>query len=297
MKSMVSVIIPAYNEENGIKDTVLTLSEWLKNKELQFEIIVINDGSSDHTKEKLKELEEIYPKHLVVVTHRQNRGYGTAIKSGIRSAKGDIIAWYDADGQHRPEDLWSVISKLEEEDLDYVIGYRAAGTYVDKSRVLGKFILKRVINLIAKGDTADFNSGLRAFRASVIKKYIGLLPHRFGASTVTTLIMLEKEYIGEWVPIIVKQRIGKSSVRQFRDGMRTIGLAFEIALLFRPMQIMGNIGGGTILVGLIYGYLKSLIIGQGISVLASIIIITGVQLMLFGLVFSQISKLRLEKYE
>lgn len=188
----VSVIIPAYNEAMGIKDTLVELEEFLDE---DFEILVIEDGSEDNTYEIVDELTKEYS-NIRCIRHRRNKGYGSAIVTGCRHANGNIIAWYDADGQHRPEDLLAIISKMEKEDLDYCIGIRTKDSYQDKSRIIGKSILKRVVNFLAKEPMADFNSGMRAFRKEVLIKYINLLPRRFGASTVTSFIMQEENYVG-----------------------------------------------------------------------------------------------------
>lgn len=289
----VSVIIPAYNEAMGIKDTLVELEEFLDE---DFEILVIEDGSEDNTYEIVDELTKEYS-NIRCIRHRRNKGYGSAIVTGCRHANGNIIAWYDADGQHRPEDLLAIISKMEKEDLDYCIGIRTKDSYQDKSRIIGKSILKRVVNFLAKEPMADFNSGMRAFRKEVLIKYINLLPRRFGASTVTSFIMQEENYVGGGVPIHVRKRVGKSSVKQFRDGILTISLIFNIIILFRPKEIFGSLGILTILLGTIYGIVCAVVEGLGIPVLSAIVIGLGIQILFLGILSSQISQLRLEHYD
>lgn len=289
----VSVIIPAYNEAMGIKDTLVELEEFLDE---DFEILVIEDGGEDNTYEIVEELTKEYS-NIRCIRHRRNKGYGSAIVTGCRHANGNIIAWYDADGQHRPEDLLAIISKMEKEDLDYCIGIRTKDSYQDKSRIIGKSILKRVVNFLAKEPMADFNSGMRAFRKEVLIKYINLLPRRFGASTVTSFIMQEENYVGGEVSIHVRKRVGKSSVKQFRDGILTISLIFNIIILFRPKEIFGSLGILTILLGTIYGIVCAVVEGLGIPVLSAIVIGLGIQILFLGILSSQISQLRLEHYD
>lgn len=289
----VSVIIPAYNEAMGIKDTLVELEEFLDE---DFEILVIEDGGEDNTYEIVDELTKEYS-NIRCIRHRRNKGYGSAIVTGCRHATGNIIAWYDADGQHRPEDLLAIISKMEKEDLDYCIGIRTKDSYQDKSRIIGKSILKRVVNFLAKEPMADFNSGMRAFRKEVLIKYINLLPRRFGASTVTSFIMQEENYVGGEVPIHVRKRVGKSSVKQFRDGILTISLIFNIIILFRPKEIFGSLGILTILLGAIYGIVCAVVDGLGVPVLSAIVIGLGIQILFLGILSSQISQLRLEHYD
>lgn len=289
----VSIIIPAYNEAAAIEMVLQELlSETAKWKEKTVEIVVVNDGSSDDTAEIAKNIEGIR-----LINHRKNKGYGAALKTGIREARGDIIAWYDADGQHRPEDLLKVITKMEEENLDYCIGIRDKDSYEEKSRRLGKKILKWILHLITREELKDFNSGMRGFRKEVILPYLPLLPNTFGASTVTTLLMLEQEYYGGEVSITARRRKGKSSVKQVRDGFRTIVLIFQVILLFQPMRILGKAGIIMCAAGGIYGIFRALQWSNGIPTLASILIIFGFQLICFGVLSDQISKVCKQIYE
>lgn len=289
----VSIIIPAYNEEAAI-GMVLSelLSETAKWEGETVEIVVINDGSSDDTAQIVGGIEGVR-----LINHRKNKGYGAALKTGIRGATGDIIVWYDADGQHRPEDLRKLITKMNEEDLDYCIGVRDRDSYEEKSRRLGKKVLKEILRFITKEDLKDFNSGMRGFKKEVIMLYLSLLPNTFGASTVTTLLMLEQEHYGGEVSITARKRTGKSSVKQVRDGFRTIALIFQIIILFQPMRILGKCGLGLCVVGALYGILRALQWENGIPTLSSILIIFGFQLICFGVLSDQISKIRKQEFE
>jgi len=289
---MVSVIIPAYNEENGIEETLIELITYLNQ---DYEVLVINDGSSDATGTIVGKLCQKY-ENIHCITHRCNRGYGSAIVTGCKHAQGDIIVWYDADGQHRPKDLEAVIMKMQEEDLDYCVGIRGADSHVDKSRKHGKIVLKWIVNLLAKEKMNDFNSGMRAFKREVIMQYLPLLPKRFGASTVTSFIMQEMNCIGGEVPITVRKRVGTSTVKPIRDGIRTLSLILNIILLFRPKEIFGTAGIIFILIGVIYGLASAILEGLGIPVLSAIVCIFGIQIFFFGAISSQISQLRLEMY-
>ncbi len=182
-------------------------------------------------------------------------------------------------------------------EYDYCIGERGADSYIDHSRVFGKWILKKFIQMMILNRTMDFNSGLRAFRKDVLKRYLSLLPERFGASTVTTLLMQERAYYGGCVPITVRERVGKSSVNQIKDGFMTMGLIFNVVILFRPMSVFGALGLISILIGSVYGITEALQYGLGIPTLAAIVIIFGFQILLFGISVSQISKMRKESLE
>lgn len=286
----ISIIIPAYNESAGI---AATLEELIANIDMEeTEIIVIDDGSTDNT----AEIVHGYPE-VRLIGHTVNKGYGTAIKTGVRNANGEIVVWYDSDGQHRPEDLKKVVDEVVDKDLDYCIGVRGKDSYVDKTRVFGKFILRVFLRVFTHQPISDFNSGLRAFKRSVLMQYLSFLPKRFGASTVTTLLMQEEDYIGTEVPIIVRKRMGKSSVRQIRDGFRTLALILNIILLFHPMRVFGGLGTIMILAGAVYGGVCAIMWNAGLPVFAAVMILFGVQLFCFGLLSHQISCMRKARLE
>lgn len=284
-KKKTSVVIPAYNESAGI---AATLKELIANANMEeTEIIVVDDGSTDNTAELVQGFPEVR-----LIRHGVNKGYGTAIKTGVRNAGGEIVVWYDSDGQHRPEDLKKVVAAVTDRNLDYCIGIRDKDSYKDRTRVFGKFVLRAFLRVFTHKPVTDFNSGLRAFKRSVLMKYLSFLPKRFGASTVTTLLMQEEDYIGVEVPITVKKRIGKSSVRQVRDGFRTIALILNIILLFHPMRVFGGLGTIMVLAGGVYGIARAVMWKGGLPVLAAVLILFGMQLFCFGLLSHQISSAR-----
>lgn len=285
-----SIIIPAYNEEKAIG---AVLEELCCAPELEgAEILVVDDGSTDATCKVVSHFNRAR-----LVQHSTNRGYGASISTGVNVSRGDYILWFDADGQHRLQDLIVVAQTLVEHNLDYCIGSRGSDSYQASDRRVGKFLLAVAVQLAAGSAIRDFNSGLRGFKREVIKKYIHLLPKGFGASTTTSLIMIERGYFGKEVPIVVRNRIGKSSVNQIRDGFRTLMLVLRIFLLFKPMQFFGGIGLFFILIGAIYGFTKAFMNRQGFPVLAALAIIFGIQSVFFGLLADQVSSLRREKFE
>lgn len=286
----ISVIIPAYNEAQGIEETLTELAEYVPE---EYEILVIDDGSTDNTFSIVSNMK--YP-NIRCIQHNRNKGYGSAIKTGCKNAVGDIVVWYDADGQHRPVDLMAVVKKMVENNWDYCIGIRTKESHCDRNRKLGKFILSKIVNLLAREPMKDFNSGLRAFRRTVLLKYLPLLPSRFGASTVTTFIMQETDCEGGECEFLLRKRVGKSTVRPIRDGIRTIMLIMNIIILFRPKEVFGTVGLLAIVVGVLYGIVKAFTLGLGIPVLSAILCIFGIETFFFGIISAQISQLRLEHY-
>jgi glycosyltransferase involved in cell wall biosynthesis len=285
-----SIIIPAFNESHGIQ---AVLSELCAEPALDSaEIVVVDDGSTDDTCERVRQ----FPR-VLLIRHSANMGYGAAISQGVRACQGRYVIWFDADGQHQVQDLLVVAKTMILENLDYCIGVREDSSYQAPGRALGKQVLKLAVVISVGHAVKDFNSGLRGFKREVIKRYLHLLPRGFGASTTTTLLMIERGYLGKEVPITARNRIGVSSVNPISDGFKTLLLVLRIFLLFKALFFFGGIGLVCILVGTIYGVAKALSVGLGFPVLSSILIIFGIQAIFFGLLADQISALRREKFE
>tara|TARA_Y100001936_G_C16082677_1_gene679094 strand:- start:2318 stop:3256 length:939 start_codon:yes stop_codon:yes gene_type:complete len=281
-----TICVPAYNEAAGIKSAL----EGLRAKFQNAEIILVDDGSTDETFELAKAVEGI-----VVLSHARNRGYGAALKTAIRYSRGGIIAWFDADGQHRPDDLEKIIQPVLDEKMDMVIGARRKGSDIRMDRLPGKMLLKFVAELIVGESIPDLNSGLRCFRTEVLKRYLHLLPDGFSASTTSTLLMKKRGYRVDFVGVIADERIGKSSVSIIYDGLVTLGLIMRILILFNALSFFSVLGFLQIVPGVLWGlwHLGS----SGFSVFASTLIISGALTFFMGLICDQITELRKERLE
>ena len=281
----VTVIIPAFNEAASINKVVSDLV----GAALPFiaEIIVIDDGSSDET----GRLAEIAGARLV--RHRQNRGYGAALKSGIRAAQTEFVLTYDADGQHRPDQLAALWTAHEAADM--VVGARQALLHSPLWRMPGKWLLNLMANYLMRRRIPDLNSGLRLMRREVISRYLHLCPNGFSFSTTSTLALLSRGYDVAFTPITVAPRAGRSTV-SLRAGLDTIVLILRIAALFEPLRIFVPASLLSCLAGVLWGIPYALA-GRGVSVGALLAIVTGILLFGLGILSDQISQLRLERYE
>lgn len=284
-----SVIIPSYNEAAGIGDTLRELLTYPGLEEA--EVIVVNDASTDDTAEIVAQFPRVR-----LLSHPVNRGYNSALQTGMRGAKGRYLIWYDSDGQHRPEDLMKIYRALVDDDLQYCIGVRGADSHEVNSRRFGKRILRWTVQIIAGRAVPDFNSGLRGFQRDVILQYLHLFPRGFGASTLTTLIMIERHHYGTTVPITVRERVGVSQVKALRDGIRTLMIVLRMLLLFKPLVFFGSISLLLILSGSIYGFAEAISLREGFPVFGALVIILGVQTLFFGLINDQVSQMRREKF-
>jgi glycosyltransferase involved in cell wall biosynthesis len=285
---MLTVIIPVYNEEDGIR---LTIGELLPHVEAQgWQLIVVNDGSEDHTGTILESFEG----RLKVITHPYNRGYGAALKSGIRAAETELIAIYDSDGQHRPEDLLLLCN--ETGDVDMVIGERAAGSRVDVFRVPGKWVLAHAANFIVGRKIADLNSGLRIFKRAFIRKILHLMPEGFSFTSTSTVAAMKMGFLVKFVPIQTRKRIGTSTVRQFRHGFMALMLILRLVVLFSPLRIFMPVSAALAVLGIAYAVYVIATVRLTLANGALLCLLSALMIFFFGLVVDQISVMRRERY-
>ena len=283
-QSKISVVIPAFNEADGIESTLNELLSFASGKD--WEIIVVNDGSNDGTGEIIGKFDSVK-----AINHPYNKGYGAAIKTGIRNASGDIIILFDADGQHNPEDIPSLLDKLPEYDM--VIGERTKDSKQDWLRKPGKFILKLVANMLTEQKIKDLNSGLRAIKKSIIINMLDLFPSGFSFSTTSTIAFFKIGYNVCYVPIKARDRVGKSTVRQIKHGPQVLLLILRLITLFSPLRIFVNVSALLFILG--FGYQIEEIIRRGWHFVngALLLIIASLLVFLFGLIADQLSNLRL----
>jgi glycosyltransferase involved in cell wall biosynthesis len=285
-----TVLIPAFNEQEGIAPTLTSL--FAEPRLRGARVIVIDDGSSDKTAEVAAKFDNVE-----VLRHKNNQGYGAGIKTGTRHAETTWVAWFDADGQHRPQDLADMLEVAKREHYDAVFGNRQAGSAVVKSRVAGKKVLGIVANSVADQKIPDINCGLRVFRRELLAAYLPLLPDGFSASTTTTLLFIKRNRHFTFHPVVTPPRVGTSTVKQVRDGMRTLHLMMRILFLFSAFKTFAIVAGFFLILGVGYGTTIAVMHGQGFPVLAELLSIVGVIMFCFGIVSDQISALRIDLLE
>lgn len=287
MKKELTIIIPVYNEEKGIKNTIEVLNKFIEQEDKKWEILVINDGSSDRTKEILKEMS-----YIRVIYHPLNKGYGAALKTGIRNSDTDYVSFYDADGQHNPKDLNNLYINIE--DFDMLVGQRGADSHQSWVRKPGKLVLGKVANFLTGRKIPDLNSGLRVVNRELIKNLLHLFPDGFSFSTTSTVAFMNLGYNVGYTPIKVAKRVGKSSVKQLRDGTNTLMLILRLVILFNPLKIFMPVSFTLIFIGIMYELFWGIILIDSFKLVqgALLLFLVGVMIFFFGLVVDQISELR-----
>jgi glycosyltransferase involved in cell wall biosynthesis len=287
-----SIVIPCFNEGEVIQEVVTNLREYLQQQAAaSYEIIVVDDCSTDNTPAVLKELEGIR-----VIRHPINRGYGASIKTGIKHSQGAFVATFDGDGQHNPEDLLHICQKIRSEDWALVVGARSKLLHSSLWRMPGKWLLGWLANFLSRTKIPDLNSGLRVFRKEIISRYLHLCADRFSFSTTSTLILLNRGYSLAYIPIEVKSRQGKSTV-SLMTGYETFLLILRIVCLFDPLRVFIPASLILVLIGILHAIYPYFFLKRGITVGSVLVIVSGVLVFFIGLLADQISALRKEKYE
>lgn len=234
-----TVIVPCYNEQGAIAETLSHFRETLGPKG-DFELIVVNDGSTDGTRAILDRLAAEHPE-LRVLHHDRNRGYGAALKTGIRVASGEYIAITDADRTYPNERIRELVDACAKYDM--VVGARIGeNVHYSKLRALPKAFLRVWASWIARQKIPDINSGMRVFRKDVAETYLGILPDTFSFTLTITLAMLTSYRPVLFVPISYQHRVGKSKIKPIRDTMRFIVLILRTGMYFAPLRVFFPIG-------------------------------------------------------
>ncbi len=285
----VSVIIPAYNEEASIQSQVKAIRQVLSSEEIPHEIIVVNDGSEDHTAQQA-----IFAR-ANVLWHTENRGYGAAIKSGIMAAKYETIVIIDADGTYPPDQIPNLVNKLETADM--VVGSRTGkDVHIPWLRQPAKWFLGWLATRIAGRPIPDLNSGMRTFRGECVKQYFPILSNQFSFTTTITLALLADDYHVVYHPINYYPRIGKSKIKSWHFMDFTI-LILRMAMLFQPLKIFiplafmcGLLGVLKVIYDIIAFFPRSSEIGWSLlyqAILSSsalFLLLSALQLLLIGMV-------------
>ena len=227
----ISIVIPAYNEAGAIEPTLAALKGMLDSSGLTAEIIVVDDGSTDGTGDLVAEQAGVR-----LIRHRQNRGYGASLKTGIRQANHDIIVITDADGTYPIDMIPSLVDEIG--PFDMVVGARTGDeVQIPLIRRPAKAALNRLANYLSGMEIPDLNSGLRVMKREVVLNFFRLLPSGFSFTTSVTLAMLTNDYNVSFVPIDYFQRTGDSKINPIKDTVNFFSLVVRMVLLYRPLRV------------------------------------------------------------
>ena len=278
-----SIIIPAKNEAAVIGDVVSSV----RGIYADAEILVVDDGSTDETATFAERA------GATVVNHPVSLGNGAAIKAGARKASGDILVMMDGDGQHKAEDIPSLLAKLDE-GYDMAIGARDSGSHAGVGRLAANGLYNVFASLISGHRIPDLTSGFRAVRAGLFKRFLYLLPNGFSYPTTITMAFLRSGYPVTFVSIKALGRTGKSHIRPIRDGLRFLAIIFKIATLYAPLKVFLPISGVFFLTGIGYYAFTYVTIGRFTN-MSMLTLSAAVIIFLIGLISEQITALTFTK--
>ena len=229
----ISIVLPAKNESAAIGATVASIRQHYPDT-AAVEVLVVNDGSTDNTAAVAQAA------GAQVLRHPYSMGNGAAIKTGARAAKGDILVFMDADGQHDPADIARLLAQLDT-GYDMVVGARGQGSQASMGRGLANALYNRLASWMTNHPVHDLTSGFRVVRASKFREFIHLLPNGFSYPTTSTMAFFRSGYPVAYLPIVAAQRIGKSHIRLLRDGSRFLIIIFKIGTLYSPLKIFAPV--------------------------------------------------------
>ena len=293
--TVLSVVIPAYNEEKGIAEIacrVLAVGpELIKAGVDELELLVVDDGSKDKTAEVASRIAGVN-----LICHAKNKGYGAALKTGFSQARGELIGFLDADGTYPPE-YFPQLCRAALDGKDLVVGSRMAGaeSQMPPTRRVGNFLFASLLTMLSRQKVTDSASGMRVFRREILQQ-IYPLPDGLNLTPVmSTRALHEGINIGE-VPIPYSERVGRSKLSVLRDGQIFLKSMVWTVLAYNPVRILGMLGlaglgiAGLVFLGLVFARLNGItsLGAWGVAALfvALISAVAGIDLFALGVTFN-----------
>jgi len=283
MTTEISVVIPAKNEQISIASLIKKLQKtFLKHT---FEIIIIDDGSTDNTAQLALDA------GAKVISHPYSKGNGAAIKTGAREAQSDIIVFMDADGQHAPEDILRLLAKLEQ-GYDLVVGARQKGSQASVGRSIANKFYNKFASYMTGHKIEDLTSGFRAVKAKKFREFLSLLPNGFSYPTTSTMAFFRAGYSVAYVPIHAAQRADDSNshLKPMKDGIRFLLIIFKVGTLYSPLKIFFPVAFSIFSLGLGYYFYTFLSVGRFTN-MSALMLTTSLIIFMVGLVSEQITNL------
>jgi glycosyltransferase involved in cell wall biosynthesis len=276
----ITIVLPAKNEAEGLQRTLPALRAAYPDAE----IIVVDDGSTDDT---ARVAASGAPR---VLSSPYSMGNGAAIKRGARAARGDVLVFMDADGQHSAEHIAALLAKLEQ-GYDMVVGARDRSGQANLHRGLANGFYNRLASWMTGHKVVDLTSGFRAVRADRFREFLHLLPNGFSYPTTSTMAFFRSAYPVAYVSIPVAKRVGTGShIRPLKDGVRFLLIIFKIASLYSPLKLFVPVATAFALLGL--GWYGWTFAHEGrFTNMSALLISASVIVFLIGLISEQITNL------
>ena len=283
----ISIVLPARNEAESLQE----LLPALRAKFPHAQLLVVDDASSDNTAQLCEE------HGAQRIANPYCMGNGAAIKRGARAAKGEIIVFMDADGQHRPEHVEQLLHRFQAEDLDMLVGARPLSAHASALRQMGNRFFNRLASWMTNQRIEDLTSGLRVVRADRFREFLHLLPNGFSYPTTSTMAFFRSGYTVGYERVQVQQRQGtRSHLNIWREGTRFLLIIFKIGAMYSPLKLFGPVSAGLfVLATALYAYTYG---AEGrFTNMSALLYTTSLLTFLIGIVSEQITNLMFARRE
>jgi glycosyltransferase involved in cell wall biosynthesis len=282
-----TIILPVYNEAECLFEVLSEVKQLAI--ENHFKIIVVNDGSTDNSSDLMSQF--VDGDTLQVVHHKINRGYGSAIKTGIERADTTFVITVDADGQHRMIDVLDLYNEMLQSDADLIVGSRFNQKSATLSRGIGKSLIRFIVRILIKVPVYDINSGMKIYKTELAKRYMRLAPDTMAFSDIMTVVFV---YFGGFVkeiPIKINERVNGKSTLNYKTAFITLKEILFIATTFAPYKFFSLLALILLAVTLSWG-IPFIYHGKGVTSGTASGILVSVLLWCLGVIAQLISAIR-----
>lgn len=288
-----SVVIPIYNEEQAIISTLEEVNNILSTTDIAFEIVLVNDGSSDGTRERLDKYLREHPglnSSVTLLNHENNRGYGASLKTGIRRTRYETVAITDADSTYPNNRLPDLLEEYIRGGFDMVVGQRSFEKLPTMTKP-AKWFISKLANFLVDENIKDINSGLRIFDKEIAAKFFPIICEGFSFTTTITLAMMSNHYAVKYVPIEYHKREGKSKIRPIRDTLNFVALVIRTVMYFNPLKIFIPISLFMFLLSITFFILgQTGVFSESPNDTITVLFVGGIQVLVTGMIADLIDK-------
>ena len=279
LPASISIILPSKNEGAALID----LLPELRRLHPAAEIIVVDDGSEDDTPQICQE------NAVVHIRHPYSKGNGAAIKSGALAASGEYLVMMDADGQHPPDAITTMIEKLDS-GYDMVVAARDASSQASLARGIANSLYNKLASMLTGQKVVDLTSGMRAVKAKYFRQFLPILPNGFSYPSTITMAFFRSGYNVAYTPIAARKRIGKSHIRPLQDGIRFLLIIFKLTTLYSPLKIFFPVALLQAFLGFSY-YTYTYLSDGRFTNMGVTLVLSAITIFLIGLVSEQMTML------
>jgi polyisoprenyl-phosphate glycosyltransferase len=244
----VTIVLPTYNEVGHLADEMDRITASMDASRYTWEIVAVDDGSTDGTRERLRQFARSDDR-IRVIEHRRNLGSGGARRTGTRAARGRVVVWTDVDMTYPNHEIPELVDALD--DYDQIVGARTSEEGTHKAlRVPAKWAIRNLAQYLAQEEIPDLNSGFRAFRREKAMRYLNRLPNGFSCVTTMTMSFLADGLSVGYVEIPYQAREGESKFHWYRDTRKYLLQVVRMILGYEPLRVFMPVGLALLAFGL-----------------------------------------------